>query len=288
MLLVDRSPARRDHDLGLHAADRASARVRRWSMCIPTPRSSAASTSPDAGDQRRPGAVRGRAARAPAARRLTLERRARAGARGLSRQPAQRPASRSRGHVRGDGAPARARCRTDAILTNGAGNFSVWAHRFYEFRRFRTQLAPTSGAMGYGVPAAVAAKLLHPERIVVAFAGDGDFLMTGPGARDRRAVRRRDRRARRQQRHVRDDPDAPGAPLPRPGVRHRPRQPRLRRARPGVRRVRSGRRADRRVPGGARRRAQSGAPALVELRVDPEALTPRQTLSEIREAALGR
>jgi acetolactate synthase I/II/III large subunit len=67
----------------------------------------------------------------------------------------------------------------DAVVTNGAGNFSVWAHRFYEFRRYRTQLAPTSGAMGYGVPAAVAAKLLHPDRVVVAFAGDGDFLMTG-------------------------------------------------------------------------------------------------------------
>ena len=55
--------------------------------------------------------------------------------------------------------------------------------------RYRTQLAPTSGAMGYGVPAAVAAKMLHPERIVVCFAGDGDFLMSGPGARDRGAVR---------------------------------------------------------------------------------------------------
>ena len=73
----------------------------------------------------------------------------------------------------------RARLPADAILTNGAGNFSVWAHRFYEFRQYRTQLAPTSGAMGYGVPAAVAAKLLYPGRIVVAMAGDGDFLMTG-------------------------------------------------------------------------------------------------------------
>ena len=55
----------------------------------------------------------------------------------------------------------------DAILTNGAGNFSVWAHRFYEFRRFRTCLAPTSGAMGYGVPAAIAAKAVHPGRTAV-------------------------------------------------------------------------------------------------------------------------
>ena len=73
----------------------------------------------------------------------------------------------------------RGRLPADAIFTNGAGNFSVWAHRFYEFRDYPTQLAPTSGAMGYGVPAAVAAKLLHPERDVVAIAGDGDFLMTG-------------------------------------------------------------------------------------------------------------
>jgi acetolactate synthase-1/2/3 large subunit len=67
----------------------------------------------------------------------------------------------------------------DAILCNGAGNFSVWLHRFYRYRRFGTQLAPVSGSMGYGVPAAVAAKRLLPERTVVAFAGDGDFMMTG-------------------------------------------------------------------------------------------------------------
>ena len=73
----------------------------------------------------------------------------------------------------------RERLPPDAILTNGAGNFSTWAHRFYRFRRFKSQVAPTSGAMGYGVPAAIAAKAVHPDRIVVAFAGDGDFLMTG-------------------------------------------------------------------------------------------------------------
>jgi acetolactate synthase-1/2/3 large subunit len=67
----------------------------------------------------------------------------------------------------------------DAIVCNGAGNFAAWLHRFYAYRGFRTELAPTSGAMGYGFPAAVAAKLMHPEREVVCFAGDGDFLMTG-------------------------------------------------------------------------------------------------------------
>jgi acetolactate synthase I/II/III large subunit len=67
----------------------------------------------------------------------------------------------------------------DAIVTNGAGNFSAWVHRFWRWHEYPSQLAPTSGAMGYGVPAAVAAKAVHPERTVVCFAGDGDFLMSG-------------------------------------------------------------------------------------------------------------
>ncbi|MER9297024.1 thiamine pyrophosphate-binding protein [Mesorhizobium sp. M0621] len=67
----------------------------------------------------------------------------------------------------------------DAILTNGAGNYATWVHRFHRFRRFATQAAPTSGSMGYGTPAAVAAKELFPDRTVVAFAGDGCFLMNG-------------------------------------------------------------------------------------------------------------
>jgi acetolactate synthase-1/2/3 large subunit len=65
----------------------------------------------------------------------------------------------------------------DAMVSNGAGNYTVWLHRFYTYRKPRTELAPTSGAMGYGFPAAIAAKLRHPERDVVAFAGDGCFLM---------------------------------------------------------------------------------------------------------------
>ena len=67
----------------------------------------------------------------------------------------------------------------DAILTNGAGNYATWVHRFHRFRRFATQGAPTSGSMGYGTPAAVAAKALFPDRVVVAFAGDGCFMMNG-------------------------------------------------------------------------------------------------------------
>jgi acetolactate synthase I/II/III large subunit len=67
----------------------------------------------------------------------------------------------------------------DAIITNGAGNYATWVHRFHRFRRFGTQAAPTSGSMGYGTPGAVAAKELFPDRLVVAFAGDGCFLMNG-------------------------------------------------------------------------------------------------------------
>jgi acetolactate synthase I/II/III large subunit len=73
----------------------------------------------------------------------------------------------------------RERLPEDAVLTNGAGNYTVWCHRFYEFHRYGTQLAPCAGAMGYGIPAAIAAKLLHPDRPVVCVSGDGDFLMSG-------------------------------------------------------------------------------------------------------------
>jgi acetolactate synthase-1/2/3 large subunit len=67
----------------------------------------------------------------------------------------------------------------DAIVTNGAGNYSTWMHRLYRYRGYRTQLAPYSGAMGYGVPSAIAAKAVHPGRVVVSWNGDGCFLMNG-------------------------------------------------------------------------------------------------------------
>ena len=73
----------------------------------------------------------------------------------------------------------RGRLPDDAIVTSDAGNFSGWPNRFLQYRRPGRQLGPTSGAMGYGVPAAVAAKILHPDRLVVGFCGDGGFLMTG-------------------------------------------------------------------------------------------------------------
>lgn len=65
-----------------------------------------------------------------------------------------------------------------AILCNGAGNYASWLHRFYQYRAYGTQLAPTSGAMGYGVPAAIAAKIAQPESTVIACAGDGCFMMS--------------------------------------------------------------------------------------------------------------
>jgi len=65
----------------------------------------------------------------------------------------------------------------DAVISNGAGNYTIWVHRFFRYKQFHTQLAPTSGAMGFGLPAAIAAKLRYPERLSVCFAGDGCFLM---------------------------------------------------------------------------------------------------------------
>ena len=90
-------------------------------------------------------------------------------------EPTEVPGDLNMGHVirhMRDTLPA------DTIVTNGAGNYAVWLHRFYQHRAYRTQLAPTSGSMGYGVPAAVAAKLEHPDRVVICLAGDGCFMMT--------------------------------------------------------------------------------------------------------------
>jgi acetolactate synthase-1/2/3 large subunit len=67
----------------------------------------------------------------------------------------------------------------DTIICNGAGNFSGWWHRYWKYGQYPSQLAPTSGAMGYGVPASVAAALRFPDRVSVVVAGDGDFMMNG-------------------------------------------------------------------------------------------------------------
>jgi acetolactate synthase-1/2/3 large subunit len=71
------------------------------------------------------------------------------------------------------------RLAPDTILTNGAGNYTLWCHRFWRFKQYGTQLAPVSGAMGFGVPAAIAAKLARPHSPVLSFNGDGCFLMCG-------------------------------------------------------------------------------------------------------------
>ncbi|WP_085883522.1 thiamine pyrophosphate-binding protein [Oceanibacterium hippocampi] len=174
----------------------------------------------------------------------------------------------------------------DAIYTNGAGNYASWLHRFHRYREFRTELAPTSGSMGYGLPAAVAAKRRYPDRTVVAFAGDGCFMMTGQefatAAQYGVAVivivvnngmygtirmhQEREYPARVFGTELRN-PDF--AALARAYGGH------------GERVERTGAFAD----AFARARA-SGRPALIEIALDPEALTPKATLSEIRAAAL--
>ncbi|HUH86123.1 MAG TPA: thiamine pyrophosphate-dependent enzyme, partial [Stellaceae bacterium] len=174
----------------------------------------------------------------------------------------------------------------DAIVTNGAGNFATWVHRFHQYRRFGTQLAPTSGSMGYGFPAALAAKIVHPDRAVLCVAGDGDFLMTGQELAT--AVQRRlgvivlilnngmyGTIRMHQERHH------PGRVI---GTDlHNPDFAALARAYGGYGEIVE-RTADF-APAFERAQA-SGGPAILELRMDPEALTIRQSLSEIRAAAM--
>jgi acetolactate synthase-1/2/3 large subunit len=173
----------------------------------------------------------------------------------------------------------------DAILTNGAGNFAAWPHRFYVYRSYRTQLAPTSGAMGYGVPAAVAAKAVHPERTVVCFAGDGDFLMSGSELATAMkydlpivvillnngmygTIRMHQERAYPGR--------VSGTELVNPDFAAYARAF-------GAHGEVVERTAD--FPAAFDRALASGRPALLELRLDPEALTTRATLSQIRDGA---
>src|SRR5581483_4021909 len=176
----------------------------------------------------------------------------------------------------------------DAIVTNGAGNHTVWIHRFWRFHRFPSQVAPTSGAMGYGVPAAVAAKLVAADRSVVCFSGDGDFLMLGQELAT--AVQyelpivvlvvdngmygtiRMHQERNYPGRVVGTDLVNPDfAALARAFGAH------------GEEVTRT---AD--FPAAFERALEAGRPALLSLRVDPEAITPRATLSGIRaEAGVG-
>jgi acetolactate synthase-1/2/3 large subunit len=179
----------------------------------------------------------------------------------------------------------RDRLPEDATLTNGAGNYAVWAHRFYEFRRYGTQLAPQSGAMGYGLPAAVAAKLVHPDRIVVCVAGDGDFSMTGQelvtavqyGAPVIVLVVDNGMLGTIRMHQERAYPGRVSATdLVNPDFAA------LGRAYGGA-----GERVERTedfAPAFERALA-SGLPAVLHLVVDPEMITPRQTITQIRDAA---
>jgi acetolactate synthase-1/2/3 large subunit len=182
----------------------------------------------------------------------------------------------------------RARLPADAILTNGAGNFSVWTHRFYEFRQYPTQLAPTSGAMGYGVPAAVAAKIVHPDRLVVAMAGDGDFLMTGQelatavqyGAAIVVLVVNNGMYGTIRMHQERHYPGrVSGTDLVNPDFAALAQSF-------GAHGAVVERTED--FADAFEEAVAAGRPAVLELRVDPEALTPRQSLTEIREQALAK
>jgi acetolactate synthase I/II/III large subunit len=178
----------------------------------------------------------------------------------------------------------RERLPADAILTNGAGNYTTWGHRYYQFRRYGTQLAPTSGAMGYGAPAGVAAKLAHPERVVVSLNGDGCFLMNGQelatalqyGAATVFLVINNGMYGTirmHQERHYParvigtdlDNPDFAG--LARSYGAHGERVDRTEEFAPAFECA-----------------LAAGKAALIEIRLDPEAITPRQTLSAIRAA----
>ena len=170
----------------------------------------------------------------------------------------------------------------DAILTNGAGNYATWVHRFHRSRTFATQAAPTSGSMGYGMPAAVAAKLLFPEREVIAFAGDGCFQMHGQefgtamqyGANIIAIVVNNGMYGTIRMHQEREYPArVSGTDLVNPDFAA------LARAYGGH--GETVETTEDFAPAFARARA-SGKPSIIEIRLDPEALTVSRTLSEIR------
>ena len=182
----------------------------------------------------------------------------------------------------------RSRLPREAILCNGAGNYSAWLHRFYRYRRFGTQLGSTSGSMGYGTPAAITAKLLHPDRPVVAFAGDGCYLMNGQELATAVqynlpiivVVVNNGMYGTIRMHQERDYPGrVVGTDLNNPDFAQ------LAQAY-GAFGVTVERSDD--FPAAFDAAVASMRPALIELKVDPEALTPSRSLSEIREAALAK
>lgn len=176
----------------------------------------------------------------------------------------------------------------DAIITNGAGNYSAWPHRFYQYRTYRSQLAPTNGSMGYGVPAAVAAKLTAPERTVVAFAGDGCFLMNGQelataaqyGANAIFIVVNNGMYGTIRMHQERTYPArVSGTGLANPDFASLARAYGLH--------GETVEKTDDFAPAFERCK-ESGKPALIEIRIDPEALSPKMSLSEMRQQGLAK
>jgi acetolactate synthase-1/2/3 large subunit len=174
----------------------------------------------------------------------------------------------------------------DAILCNGAGNYAAWIHRFYRFRELATHIAPTSASMGYGVPAAVAMKRLYPKRTVLSINGDGDFLMNGQEFAT--AVRYDlpiitivcDNRMYGTIR-MHQEREFPGR-VSATELRN-PDFAAYARAFGGF-----GITVERTADFSAAFRAAeaSGQPAIIHLKIDPEAITPAMTLARIREKAL--
>lgn len=174
----------------------------------------------------------------------------------------------------------------DAILTNGAGNFTVWPNKFYKFGPKARLLAPQSGAMGYGVPAAVAAKVAYPERTVVCFAGDGDFQMNcqelgtamQAGAQPIVLILNNGIYGTIRAHQERSYPArVSGTTLENPDFVMLAKSY-------GFYAERVERTGD--FPAAFARALASRTGAVLDLNISPEALTPRQTLSQMREAAL--
>jgi acetolactate synthase-1/2/3 large subunit len=174
----------------------------------------------------------------------------------------------------------------DAILTTGAGNYSAWAHRFYQYRSFRTQLGPTNGSMGYGVPAAIAAKLADRNRTVIAFAGDGCFLMNGQelatavqyGADVIFLVINNGMYGTIRMHQERSYPGrVSGTQLTNPDFAALARSY-------GLHGETVEKTAD--FADAFKRCEASGKPSLIEVRIDPEALTVKMSLSQIRDQAI--
>jgi acetolactate synthase I/II/III large subunit len=174
----------------------------------------------------------------------------------------------------------------DAIVANGAGNFASWLHRHFEYKGFRTQLAPTNGSMGYGYPAAVAAKLAAPSRTVVALCGDGDFLMNGQelatavqyGANFVAVVVNNGLYGTIRMHQEREYPGRVyGTDLRNPDFAAYARAF-------GAHGETVEKTAD--FAPAFERASKSGKPALIELRIDPDAITPMKTLSGVRAEAL--